>query len=140
MSENKVFFQEIRFSSVYRKTAARKVFVKSEGHGKIFVNKIYLGYINQVYETILGISGFYFEKPIYIFFEKFNIKIEINGGGKRSQQEIVYISLRKVCYTIFPETKKLFSRAHLVSQDIRKKERRKYGLKKSRKIPQFSKR
>jgi len=87
-----------------------------------------------------GSLVFVSKNQIILFFEKFNIKIEINGGGNRSQQEIVYISLRKVYYTIFPKTKTLFGRAHLVSQDIQKKERRKYGLKKSRKIPQFSKR
>ena len=125
--------KETRFPSIYRKAAVRKVSLKSGGCGKVFVNKTYLECMNQIWRIQL-------EKPIRYFFEKFNIRIEVGGGGSRSQQKIVRPALRTVCFTLFPRTKKLFDAYHLVSQDVRKKERRKYGLKKARKRPQFSKR
>ena len=133
----KAFFvckqKKIRLPSTYRKSAVRKVFLKPRKCGKVFVNKTHLEYMNQIWRIQL-------EKPIRDFFEKVNIRIEVNGGGSRSQQKVVRLRLRKVCYTLFLGTKKLFDIHHLVSQDVRKKERRKYGLKKARKRPQFSKR
>ena len=63
--------------------------------------------VNQIWRIQL-------EKPFRDFFEKFDIKIEV-GGGSRSQQKIVRLALRTVCYTIFPGTKKFFDENHLVS-------------------------
>ena len=67
----------------------------------------------------------------------------LKGGGKNSQAEAFQLAFAKALIKVDPKYKKIFSfdkNNDILKQDVRQKERRKYGLKKARKAPQFSKR
>nr|AYC64033.1 ribosomal protein S9 [Halimeda micronesica] len=66
------------------------------------------------------------------------VKIKVSGGGKTSQKEAKNLALARAFRQIEPTFN--FKKLNLLTQDSRIKERKKYGLKKARKAPQYSKR
>jgi small subunit ribosomal protein S9 len=70
----------------------------------------------------------------------FDANVKTTGGGLSSQLEAIRLSLSRSLVIACPGTRKLFSQYRFLTRDAREKERRKYGLKKARKAPQFSKR
>jgi len=72
--------------------------------------------------------------------KKFDITAVITGGGMSSQAEALRHSIAKALVTIDPLNKPTLKKAGLLTRDSRSKERKKFGLKRARKAPQFSKR
>ena len=70
----------------------------------------------------------------------FNANAKIRGGGLLSQAKALQLALSRSLLQIQPILHKFFRRNYYITCDSRIKERRKYGIKKSRKTPQFSKR
>lgn len=70
----------------------------------------------------------------------FNAKVQVRGGGVRSRVDSVQIALARAIVIVQPRISRLFREAYFLTRDSREKERRKYGLKKARKAPQYSKR
>lgn len=70
----------------------------------------------------------------------FDAKVKVRGGGLPKQSEAVQLSLARALLTAQPKNQRVFRENYLLTRDSREKERRKYGLKKARKAPQFSKR
>jgi small subunit ribosomal protein S9 len=71
---------------------------------------------------------------------KYDIHVSVEGGGLSAQAQAVRLALSKVFIEVFPDYRKTFKKPGFLTRDARIKERRKYGLKKARKAPQFSKR
>ena len=71
---------------------------------------------------------------------KYDAHILVEGGGLSAQAQAVKLALSKAFVDFFPEYRKVLKKPGLLTRDARIKERRKYGLKKARKAPQFSKR
>jgi small subunit ribosomal protein S9 len=71
---------------------------------------------------------------------KFNITVVVKGGGPHSQAEAVRHGLARILVAYDAELKAPIKKAKLLTRDARAKERRKFGLKKARKAPQWSKR
>lgn len=71
---------------------------------------------------------------------KYDAHIIVEGGGLSSQAQAIRLALSKAFIDIFPDYRKSFKKPGFLTRDARIKERRKYGLKKARKAPQFSKR
>jgi small subunit ribosomal protein S9 len=71
---------------------------------------------------------------------KFDISAKITGGGMSSQAEALRHGIAKALVTSDPLNKTVLKKAGLLTRDSRVKERKKFGLKKARKAPQFSKR
>lgn len=71
---------------------------------------------------------------------KYDANIIVEGGGLSAQAQAVKLALSKAFVEIFPDYRKSFKKPGFLTRDARIKERRKYGLKKARKAPQFSKR
>lgn len=71
---------------------------------------------------------------------KYDAYISVNGGGLSAQAQAIKLALSKAFVEIFPDYRKSFKKPGFLTRDARIKERRKYGLKKARKAPQFSKR
>jgi small subunit ribosomal protein S9 len=81
------------------------------------------------------------QKPLYILtHQAFDVESKVQGGGLQRKSEAFQVALARALIRIRPETKYLFREHSLLTCDSRKKERRKYGLKKARKAQQFSKR
>lgn len=64
----------------------------------------------------------------------------IEGGGVSGQAGALRLGIARALIELDPELRQTLKREGFLSRDAREKERRKYGLKKARKAPQFSKR
>jgi small subunit ribosomal protein S9 len=120
-----------------RKTSVAKV-ILVPGTGTMTINKNpgekYLQfnsqYINasKVPLTTLGLESMY------------DIYVNTHGGGLKGQADAIKLGVaRALCY-ISSENRASLKVEGLLTRDSRRKERKKYGLKKARKAPQFSKR
>ncbi len=64
----------------------------------------------------------------------------IEGGGVSGQAGALRLGIARALIELDPELRPVLKREGYLSRDAREKERRKYGLKKARKAPQYSKR
>jgi small subunit ribosomal protein S9 len=80
-------------------------------------------------------------QPFRVSFNlNFDVRVKIHGGGLKSQAEALQLALSRALVIVQPRSQNLFREYQFLTRDPREKERRKYGLKKARKAPQFSKR
>lgn len=68
------------------------------------------------------------------------VTVKVVGGGKKSQAESVRLGIARVLLQVDPELKLDLKKAGYLTRDSRKKERKKPGLKRARRAPQWSKR
>ena len=80
------------------------------------------------------------QSPIPILKQNFDLSIHVVGGGLRSQSEAIQLGIARAICKIDINYRSTLKREKLLTRDPRCKERKKYGLKKSRKASQFSKR
>lgn len=71
---------------------------------------------------------------------KFSVTVKVVGGGIHSQAEALRHGLSRAIVKFDEETRKRLKKLGFLKRDPRMKERRKFGLKKARKAPQWSKR
>lgn len=71
---------------------------------------------------------------------KFDVLVDVFGGGVSGQAGAVRHGIARALLKVEDEFRKPLKKAGFLTRDPRMKERRKYGLKKARKAPQFSKR
>lgn len=119
-----------------RKTAVARVRLVP-GDGKMVVNgKDPLAYFGQQL-LVNAIS-----QPLVVTQTqgRWDVIATVTGGGISAQAYAVRHGLARAIETEIPETRTVLKQAGLLTRDPRMKERRKYGLKKARKAPQFSKR
>lgn len=72
--------------------------------------------------------------------EKLKVSVHVTGGGVHAQAEAVRMGLARALLLMDKTSRKVLKTAKLLRRDARIKERRKFGLKKARKSPQWSKR
>ncbi len=72
--------------------------------------------------------------------DKFDIRIKCDGGGIAGQAGAICHGLARALVKVNETYKAELKKAGFLTRDPRMKERKKYGLKKARKAPQFSKR
>lgn len=119
-----------------RKTAIARVRLHA-GSGELMVNdKTAKEYFTP--NTLIGVAL----SPLTLTGnnKKFDITAKITGGGMSSQAEALRHSIAKALVTLDPLNKATLKKAGLLTRDSRTKERKKFGLKRARKAPQFSKR
>jgi small subunit ribosomal protein S9 len=71
---------------------------------------------------------------------QFDVMVNINGGGISGQSGAIAHGISRALLQANDEYKPILKKAGLLTRDPRMKERKKYGLKKARKAPQYSKR
>jgi small subunit ribosomal protein S9 len=71
---------------------------------------------------------------------KYDITVNVFGGGLTGQAGAIRLGITRALLEINPELRATLKPAGLITRDPRSKERKKYGLKKARRAPQFSKR
>lgn len=71
---------------------------------------------------------------------KWNVEVRVSGGGTHSQAEAIRHGLSRALVESDEELRKELKTLGFLKRDPRAKERRKFGLKKARKAPQWSKR
>jgi len=72
--------------------------------------------------------------------DKFDIYVNVNGGGLSGQAGAIRHGIARALLEVDKDFRKPLKKAGFLTRDSRMKERKKYGLKKARKAPQFSKR
>ena len=72
--------------------------------------------------------------------DQYDVLVNLNGGGYAGQAGATRHGIARALLQVDPEFRGVLKRAGLLTRDPRMKERRKPGLKKARKAPQFSKR
>jgi small subunit ribosomal protein S9 len=72
--------------------------------------------------------------------ETYDVDATIDGGGLSGQAGALRLGIARGLMEIDPELRAALKRAGLLTRDAREKESKKYGLKKARKAPQYSKR
>ncbi len=120
-----------------RKTSISKVRLFKKGNGQITVNgralNDYFGPLelrNLITDTLkaVGLEG------------AVDIAAEAEGGGVRGQAESVRLGLSRALIELNPVWRKTLKKLGNLTRDPRAKERKKFGLKKARRAPQWSKR
>ncbi|KKQ94626.1 MAG: 30S ribosomal protein S9 [candidate division CPR2 bacterium GW2011_GWC1_39_9] len=71
---------------------------------------------------------------------KFDISVVSSSGGKTGQAEATRLGISRALIEFNPELRTTLKKAGFLTRDPREKERKKYGLKRARKAPQFAKR
>jgi small subunit ribosomal protein S9 len=71
---------------------------------------------------------------------RYDIIAKIEGGGVAGQAGALRHAISKALADMDPELRPILKKSGFLTRDAREKERRKYGLKKARKAPQYSKR
>ena len=119
-----------------RKAAVARVFV-SEGTGKIVINKRELD--NYFPSTILQ---YVVKQPLNTLgvAEKYDIKINLNGGGYKGQAEAARLGIARALVKINAEDKPALRAEGFMTRDPRVVERKKPGQPGARRRFQFSKR
>jgi small subunit ribosomal protein S9 len=72
--------------------------------------------------------------------EAYDIDATIDGGGMSGQAGALRLGIARALCFIDPELRTTLKRSGFLTRDAREKESKKYGLKKARKAPQYSKR
>lgn len=68
------------------------------------------------------------------------VTVQVSGGGVRGHADAIKLGIARALVKEDPELRTLLKRAGYLMRDPRSKERKKFGLKKARKSPQWSKR
>ena len=71
---------------------------------------------------------------------KYDVFVNVNGGGFTGQAGAIRHGIARALIIAEPELRAELKKAGFLTRDPRMKERKKYGLKKARRAPQFSKR
>ena len=70
----------------------------------------------------------------------YDVLVNVHGGGITGQAGAIRLGITRALLLINPDYRATLKKAGLVTRDPRATERKKYGLKKARRAPQFSKR
>lgn len=119
-----------------RKNAVARVYLVP-GEGKVVVNnKEVLDYFGR--KTLDMVV----RQPLELTSTagRFDVMVKVIGGGVSGQAGAVRHGLARALVQADPNLRPVLKRAGFLTRDPRMKERRKYGLKKARRAPQFSKR
>lgn len=120
-----------------RKTSVARVRLTEDNSGKIVINgKDYQEYLptEELYTTA--------NAPLrkIKMLEKFGVSATVKGGGPTGQAEAIRHGLARTLVEYDPELRLRLKKSGYLKRDPRQKERKKYGLKKARRAPQWSKR
>ncbi|MCU0679961.1 MAG: 30S ribosomal protein S9 [Planctomycetes bacterium] len=119
-----------------RKTATARVRLFQKGKGAIMVNGVKF---NKYFaDCNFGAC----QQPLKLtgHTRDFNISVITSGGGKNGQLDAVRHGIARAILETDPESRPVLKTAGFLTRDRRKVERKKPGLRKARKAPQWSKR
>ena len=127
---------ETNYGTGRRKSSAARVFLRA-GSGKINVN-------GRSLDTYFGreTSRMVVRQPLELveMTEKFDITVTVKGGGDNGQAGAIRLGITRALMDYDETLRGSLRKAGYVTRDAREVERKKVGLRKARKKPQFSKR
>lgn len=118
-----------------RKSAIARVRIHKKGEGILVNGKEY-----SVYFSTAKLQGIV-TLPLTLTGSSYGqITVKVLGGGVRGQAESVRHGIARALLLLDPQTRASLKQAGLLTRDSRVKERKKYGLKRARRAPQWQKR
>lgn len=128
--------------TIYSGTGRRKTSVArvnlTPGSGKLIINGVPGESYLQFSPNYLRISC----SPLNLLGldKEYDIHVKTQGGGLTGQADAIRLGLARALCTINSDNRIMLKSEGLLRRDARTKERKKYGLRKARKAPQYSKR
>lgn len=120
-----------------RKTAVARVRLHPNGDGNITVNgKSAKAYFGRELLLAAIVSPF----RALDLTNSYNISVRVVGGGTSGQAGAIRHAISRALLRVNPDFKGSLRKAGLLTRDPRMKERKKPGLKRARKAPQYTKR
>jgi len=120
-----------------RKTSTARVRLFTQGDKSIIVNdKDYKDYFPTLELQQIVDSAFDKMKAL----DKFKVTVKVKGGGIHSQAEAIRHGIARALVGVNPDFRKRLRRVGYLTRDSRMRERKKFGLKRARRGPQWSKR
>ena len=90
---------------------------------------------NKVHQQLINEPFVLLEKA-----EQYDVIARLHGGGISGQAGALRLAIARALIEVEPDDRPALKKAGFLTRDARIKERKKYGLKKARKAPQYSKR
>lgn len=120
-----------------RKEAVARVRLIAGGHGEILINHKKLAEYFPYFELKNKVLA-----PLVTVNKKenFDFSIKVMGGGKAGQAEAVRLGIARALIKFNEEYRPILRAEGYLTRDPRAKERKKFGLKRARRAPQWSKR
>ncbi len=122
-----------------RKTAVARVRLRP-GKGNFVINGKAFDELQKYLHNDLWVRHALKPAVITESLGKFDYVIRVSGGGLSGQAGAIRLGIARALLEFNPDLKKRLREEGLLTRDSRKVERKKYGLKKARRAPQFSKR
>lgn len=119
-----------------RKTSIARVRIVAGSDGITINNREYKEYFPTTEMQKIAEDAFRKTRPE----TRFGVSAHIHGGGIHSQAEALRHGISRALIQFDAELRKKLKKAGFLKRDPRVKERRKFGLKKARKSPQWAKR
>ncbi len=120
-----------------RKTATARVRLFPGGTGTITINE-------RPLEEYFARGGdvLYLREPLKVTAteNRFNISVKVKGGGMSGQTGAVRLGIARALLKVDPDLRSILRKGGFLTRDARAKERKKPGLKRARKAPQYTKR
>ena len=129
--------KENKYTAIGRRKRSVAKVTLTPGKGNITVNgkdvKDYMPYETLVMDLV---------QPLELVDakEKYDINVVVKGGGFSGQTGAIRLGITRALMLVNSEDRGVLKANGMVTRDARIKERKKYGLKKARRAPQFSKR
>ncbi len=120
-----------------RKEATARVRLYPGGDGNIVVNDRPLeDYFSRMMDVIL------LKRPLEVtdMLSQYDVSVLVEGGGIRGQAGAIQLGIARALLEVDPELRPPLRHGGYLTRDARVKERKKPGLKKARKAPQYTKR
>jgi small subunit ribosomal protein S9 len=136
--EEEIIFKGKYFYSLgKRKNAVARVRLYPKGKGRILVNGHEVDKYFGRPELVANVK-----KPLLLVEngDSYDISVRVLGGGYKGQTDAVKLGIARALVDMDKDLKSVLKKSSLLTRDSRKKERKKPGLKKARRAPQFSKR
>ncbi|RLD00478.1 MAG: 30S ribosomal protein S9 [Chloroflexi bacterium] len=120
-----------------RKAATARVRLFPGGDGSIIVNGRSLSDYFARGGDILHLS-----EPFNVTAteNRFNVSVKVKGGGITGQAGAIRLGIARALLKVDPELRPILRQGGFLTRDAREKERKKPGLKRARKAPQYTKR
>lgn len=118
-----------------KEAIARVRIVPGTGQWKVNGRPLENYFPNKVHQQLV-------KSPLALFdgVEQFDIVARISGGGVSGQAGALRLGIARALLVVDAENRPTLKKAGFLTRDARVTERKKYGLKKARKAPQYSKR
>ncbi len=128
--------QNVFYGTGRRKSSTARVYIKP-GKGSILINDRKLDeYFGRETSRMIVRQPF----AAVDMLEKFDVKVNVAGGGPNGQAGAIRHGITRALMAYDEALRRVLRKAGYVTRDSRAVERKKYGLHKARKRPQYSKR